>query len=94
MGETTKFEMGNEIWIRFVPERGLFGIKVTTYFGEESILYAKDVNMSTIFPAKPRPGVTKMNISTQGIIMKVTQPFVISGDIVGNTMEIQVHHQK
>ena len=86
--------MGNEIWIRFVADRGKFGIKVTTYFGEESIFYASDVNVSSIFPAKPRPGITKMNISTQGIIMKVSQPFVLSGEMRGDTMEIRLHHQK
>lgn len=90
------FEMGNEIWIRFVAERGKFGVKVTTYFGEESIFYVEDVNLSFIFPAKPRPGITKMNISTKGIIMKVSQPFVITGEMVGDgkTMEIRLHHQK
>ncbi|MHA1293299.1 MAG: hypothetical protein ACTSQJ_11610 [Promethearchaeota archaeon] len=86
--------MGNEIWIRYVPERGKFGIKVTTYFGEEYIFYSGDVNMTTVFPAKPRPGITKLNISTQGIIMKVSQPFVISGEMMGDTMEIRLHHQK
>jgi len=86
--------MGNEVWIRFVADRGKFGVKVTTYFGEESIYYAKDVNISSIFPAKPRPGITKMNISTQGIIMKVSQPFVLSGEMRGETLEIRLHHQK
>ena len=88
------FEMGNEIWVRFVPERGKFGIKVTTYFGEEFIFYADDVNLSSIFPAKPRPGITKMNISTQGIILKISQPFVLTGQMMGNTMDIRLHHQK
>lgn len=89
-----RFEMGNEIWIRFVPDRGKFGIKVTTYFGEEFIFYSNDVNISSIFPAKPRPGITKMNISTQGIIMKVSQPFVLSGQMEGESMEIRLHHQQ
>lgn len=89
-----KFEMGQEIWIRFVPDKGLFGVKITTYFGEEKILYGADVNISTIFPAKPRPGITKMNVSTQGVIMRVSQPFVISGEVVGNTIEIRLHHEK
>ena len=86
--------MGQEIWIRFVADQGKFGVKVTTYFGEEMIFYAGDVNISSVFPAKPRPGITKMNISSQGIIMKVSQPFVISGDMRGNTMEIRLHHEK
>ncbi len=88
------FEMGQEVWIRYVPDRGKFGVKVTSYFGEELVFYAKDVNISSIFPAKPRPGITKMNISTQGIIMKVSQPFVLTGELVGDTMEIRLHHQK
>jgi len=86
--------MGKEIWIRFVPERGQFGVKVTTYFGEEMVFYASDVNVSSIFPAKPRPGITKMNISTQGVIMKVSQPFVISGELRGSTMDLRLHHEK
>jgi len=89
-----QFEMGKEIWIRWVGERGKFGIKVSTYFGEEFIFYADDVNVSHVFPAKPRPGLTRMNISTQGVIMKVTQPFVISGLMMGNTMDIRLHHEK
>ncbi|MHA1335881.1 MAG: hypothetical protein ACTSPW_09020 [Promethearchaeota archaeon] len=90
------FEMGQELWIRFVPERNRFGIKITTYFGEEFIFYADDVNISTVFPAKPRPGVTRMNVSTKGIIMKVSQPFVISGQLINNgrTMDIRLHHEK
>ena len=86
--------MGNEIWIRFVADRGQFGIKVTTYFGEEYVLYADDVNVSSVFPAKPRPGITKMHISTKGILMRVSQPFVISGQMQGNTLDIRVHHEK
>lgn len=86
--------MGSEIWVRFVPARGEFGIKVTTYFGEEKVFYAEDVNLSTIFPAKPRPGITKLNISTNGVIMKVSQPFVITGSKQGNTMDLRLHHEK
>jgi hypothetical protein len=83
-----------EIWIRYVGEKGQFGIKATDYYGQEKIVYAGEVNLSSIFPAKPRPGVTKMNISTQGIRMKVSQPFVISGDMEGNSLELRLHHQK
>jgi hypothetical protein len=89
------FEMGNEIWIRYVGDRGAFGVKVTTYFGEEMVFYAQEVNLSTIFPAKPRPGITKMNVSTKGILMKVSQPFVLSGELDHRgLMEIRLHHQK
>ena len=95
MSEKRTFEMGSEIWIRFVAERGAFGIKVTTYFGEELIFYAQEVNLSSIFPAKPRPGITKMNVSTKGIIMRVSAPFVLSGEIdQRGIMEIRLHHQK
>ena len=94
MSEKEGFEMGQEIWIKYVPDRGKFGTKITTYFGEEQVFYTEDVNLSFIFPAKPRPGITKMNVSTQGVIMKVSQPFVISGSKEGNTMEIRLHHEK
>ena len=88
-------EMGNEIWIRYVADRSAFGVKVTTYFGEEHIFYAQEVNLSSIFPAKPRPGITKMNVSTKGIIMKVSQPFVLSGEMdQRGIMEVRLHHQK
>lgn len=86
--------MGQEIWIKYVPNRSQFGVKVTTYFGEEKVFYAEDVNLSTIFPAKPRPGITKLNISTNGVIMKVSQPFVITGSKQGNTMDLRLHHEK
>jgi hypothetical protein len=86
--------MGKEVWIRFVPNRGKFGVKVTTYFDEEQVFYAKDVDITTIFPAKPRPGVTKMNVSSKGVIMDVSEPFVLSGQMQGNKMEIRLHHEK
>ncbi|MGV9173256.1 MAG: hypothetical protein ACOC44_01610 [Promethearchaeia archaeon] len=86
--------MGKEIWIKFVPDRGKFGVKVTTYFGDEDVYYADNVDISTIFPAKPRPGVTKMNVSSKGIIMSVSEPFVLSGQMQGNKMDIRVHHEK
>ncbi|MCP4762649.1 MAG: hypothetical protein GY870_12790 [archaeon] len=94
-----KIEMVNSIWVRFISERQKFGIKTTTYFGEENIYYADDVDFKFIFPARPRPGISTMNISTQGITMKVSQPFVISGDIkVDNdgkeTLTFRLHHQK
>ena len=88
------FEMGKEVWIRWVADRGKFGIKVTTYFEEEFIFYAEDVNLSTVFPAKPRPSLTRMNISTQGVLLKISQPFVLTGTMSGNTMDIRLHHEK
>lgn len=86
--------MGKEIWIRFVPNRGKFGVKVTTYFDEEQVYYADDVDITTIFPAKPRPGMTKMNVSSKGVIINVKEPFVLTGQKQGNTMQIRVHHEK
>lgn len=94
MSHEDAFEMGKEMWIRFVPDRGKFGVKITTYFGEEIIFYVDDVNLSTIFPAKPRPGITKMNISSKGVIMSVSEPFVLTGQKMANTMDIRLHHQK
>ncbi|MFO8019085.1 MAG: hypothetical protein R6U96_10650 [Promethearchaeia archaeon] len=86
--------MGKEVWIKWVQDRGKFGVKVTTYFGDEEVYYADNVDISTIFPAKPRPGVTKMNISSKGVIMDVSEPFVLSGQMQGNKMDIRVHHEK
>lgn len=83
-----------EIWIRYVAEKGQFGIKATDYYGQDKIIYAEEVNLSSIFPAKPRPGVTKINVSAQGVRMKVSQPFVISGDMEGKYLELRIHHQK
>ena len=44
MSSEQGFEMAKEVWIRYVPDRGKFGIKITTYFEEERVLYAEDVN--------------------------------------------------
>ena len=93
-----QLEMINSLWIKFDASKGKFGIKATTYFGEEIILFADDVDFSFIFPAKPRPGISKMNISTQGIVMKINQPFVISGEITPvngkETLMLRLHHQQ
>jgi len=95
MSQQNSFQMAQELWVRYVADRQAFGIKVTTYFGEEFIFYAPEVNLSTIFPAKPRPGITKMNISTKGIYLKISQPFVLSGEINNRgIMEIRLHHEK
>ncbi|MHA1821617.1 MAG: hypothetical protein ACTSU2_02285 [Promethearchaeota archaeon] len=91
-------DMVNSVWIKFDVRRGMFGIKTTTYFGDENIYFANDVDFSFVFPARPRPGITKMNISTNGIVMKVSQPFVISGEMKKNennttTLVLRLHHQ-
>ena len=67
-------EMISSIWIKFVPERGAFGIQATTFFQEEKVFYADDVDFLFIFPARPRPGIANMNISTDGVKIKVRQP--------------------
>lgn len=91
-------EMVSSVWIRWVGEKKQFGIKSKTYFGEEGISYADEVDFNFIFPARPRPGISKMNISTQGVTMKVTQPFVISGDFKEREgkeiLVLRLHHQK
>lgn len=96
-GSTKKIEMVCKIWIKWVPEKKQFGVKANTYFGEENIYYADEVDFNTIFPARPRPGITRMNISTQGVAMQVVQPFTISGEFENqngkNVMVLRLHHQ-
>lgn len=93
-----KLEMINSVWIKYDGKRGKFGIKATTYFGDEQIIYADELDFKFIFPARPRPGISSMNISTQGIIMKVSQPFVISGEFENQAgkevLVLRLHHQK
>ena len=93
----TKLELISSVWIKFVPDKKKFGIKSKTFFGEENITYADEIDFSFIFPAKPRPGISKMNISTQGIVMQVNQPFTISGEIHEKEgkeiLTLRLHHQ-
>lgn len=90
-------EMISSVWIKFVPERGCFGVKATTFFEEEKIVYADDVDFTFVFPARPRPGIANMNISTNGVTMKVRQPFVINGEFKEEggkkTLVLRLHHQ-
>ncbi|GAB4318593.1 MAG: hypothetical protein Kow0069_21800 [Promethearchaeota archaeon] len=93
-----ELESINKIWIKFVPEKGKFGCKCISYYGEEFVKYADDVDFSFVFPARPRPGIATMNISRDGVVMEVRQPFVISGDkqVEGGkeTLKLTLHHQK
>ncbi len=90
--------MISSVWIKFVPDRGMFGIKAESFFGEEKIVYAHDVDYIFVFPARPRPGIANMNISTDGVKMQVKQPFVIDGEFKEKegkkTLELRLHHKK
>ncbi|MHA1339583.1 MAG: hypothetical protein ACTSRZ_05380 [Promethearchaeota archaeon] len=94
----SKMELISSVWIKFVPEKRKFGIKTKTFFGEENVTYADEVDFSFIFPARPRPGISRMNISTQGIVMQVNQPFTISGELQEvngkEVLALRLHHQK
>ncbi len=92
------YEMVNSIWVKYSAERKKFGVKMTSYFGDEMVAFVDDVDLSFIFPVKPRPGITKMNISSQGVAMKIKQPFTISGDVNTadngkETLVLRLHHQ-
>jgi hypothetical protein len=95
---TPAFDMISSVWIKFVPERGTFGIKATSFFKEEKVVYADDVDFVFVFPARPRPGLANMKISTNGVTMQVRQPFVIDGEFEDkdgkNTLVLRLHHQK
>jgi hypothetical protein len=91
-------DMISSIWIKFVPEQGAFGIKATSFFKEEKVIYADDIDFKFLFPARPRPGIADMNISTQGVTMQVRQPFVIDGEMEQKpdgkkTLILRLHHQ-
>lgn len=96
---SAELEMIQQIWIRFVPQRGQFGIKATNYYGEETVVYADDVDLGIIFPAKPRPGISNIKIDTQGVTIALRQPFVISGTMQAgsegkSTLKLTLHHEK
>ncbi len=91
-------EMVQKVWIKYVAEKQAFGVKCISYYGEEKIVYADDVNFNFVFPARPRPGIAKMDINTNGVTMAVNQPFVIDGDFDTsggkNTLKLNLHHEK
>ena len=91
-------DMISSVWIKWVPEKGAFGVKATSFFKEETVIYAAEVDFKFLFPARPRPGIADMRISTNGVTMQVRQPFVIDGefeDIDGkNMLVLRLHHQK
>jgi hypothetical protein len=91
-------EMISSVWIKFVAEKGAFGVKAISFFNEEKVIYADDVDFVFVFPARPRPGVANMNISTNGVVMKVRQPFVIDGEFEDRegkkTLVLRLHHQQ
>jgi hypothetical protein len=90
-------DMISSIWIKYVPEKGAFGIKATSFFNEDKVIYADDVDFVFVSPARPRPGIANMNISTNGVTMKVRQPFVIDGEYEmregKKTLVLRLHHQ-
>ena len=91
-------DMISSVWIKYVAERNAFGVKATSFFNEERVIYADDVDFVFVFPARPRPGMANMNISTNGVTMKVRQPFVIDGEYENregkNTLVLRLHHQQ
>ncbi len=90
--------MISSIWVKFVPQKQKFGIKTVDFYGQDNVTYAHEVDLSLIFPARPRPGISKMNISTDGIKMEVKQPFVISGRLEPqdgkDILKLSLHHEK
>ena len=90
-------DMISSVWIKYVPEKKAFGIKATTFFNEDKVVYADDVDFVFVFPARPRPGMANMNISTSGITMRVRQPFMIDGEYEmrenKKTLVLRLHHQ-
>ncbi|MHA1730965.1 MAG: hypothetical protein ACTSU5_03435 [Promethearchaeota archaeon] len=91
-----QIETIKQVWIKFVPEKGQFGVKAVSYFGEENVHYADQIDFSFIFPARPRPGIANMKIDRNGVTMEVRQPFVISGQYSddGRTLKLSLHHEK
>ena len=91
-------DMLSSVWIKFVPQRGQFGIQGKSFFGEEKVVYADDIDWVFVFPARPRPGLANMNISTDGVKMEVKQPFVIDGEFEEKegkeTLVLRLHHKK
>lgn len=91
-------DMISSVWIKYVPERAAFGIKATSFFNEEKVIYADDIDFVFVFPARPRPGMANMSISTNGVVMKVRQPFVIDGEYENRegkkTLVLRLHHQQ
>ena len=91
-------EMIQSIWIKWVPAKGMFGIQAIDFYKQEKIVYAHEVDFSLVFPSRPRPGISKMNISTDGVKMDIKQPFVIDGDIVDEggkmILKLSLHHEK
>ena len=91
-------DMISSVWIKYVPDRQAFGVKAVSFFKEEKIVYADDVDFVFVFPARPRPGLANMKISTNGVTMQVRQPFVIDGEYEDregkNTLVLRLHHQQ
>ena len=98
MPEAPEIQMLKQVWIKFAPEKKQFGVKCTSFYGEEKVVYADDVSFNFVFPARPRPGIAKMDINTNGVQMSVNQPFVIDGSFDSSTgkktLRLSLHHEK
>ena len=48
-------EMVQSVWIKWAPAKNMFGIQAIDFYKQEKVVYANDVDISLVFPARPRP---------------------------------------